>query len=144
FGSFEGYKRRQSIFTFFTVPDAALRAGDFSQAFNTNGSQQIIYNPLTGNPDGTGRQPFAANVIPSNMIDPIALKILNMFPMPNTQGIGAGGYANNYQRQEDRAVYRKNYDAKVNWNRTSTQQLWAKFSHMHAVCDDLSNYLGVP
>src|SRR6185295_4704374 len=64
FGSFEGYKRTQSIFTFFNVPDPALRAGDFSKAFNTNGSLQTIYNPLTGNPDGTGRQPFANNVIP--------------------------------------------------------------------------------
>jgi len=138
FGSFEGYKRRQSLFTFFTVPDAALRAGDFSKALNTNGSLQTIYNPFTGNPDGTGRLPFANNVIPSTMIDPIALKILNLYPLPNTPGIGAGGYANNYQRQEDRAVDRENYDAKFNWNRTSTQQLWAKFSHMHAVVDDLT------
>ena len=51
FGSFEGYKRTQSTFTFFSVPDAALRAGDFSKAFNTNGSLQQIYNPFTGNAD---------------------------------------------------------------------------------------------
>ncbi len=37
FGSFEGYKRTQSLTTFFSVPDAALRAGDFSNARNTNG-----------------------------------------------------------------------------------------------------------
>ncbi len=126
------------------MPDEALRNGDFSKAFNTNGSQQVIYNPFTGNPDGTGRQPFPNNQIPASMINPIAKKILNMYPRPNTQGIGAGGYTNNFQRQEDRQVDRQNYDGKVNWNRTSTHQLWAKFSHMHAVVDDLSNYLGVP
>src|SRR5262249_62319169 len=86
FGSFEGYNRRQSLFTFFTVPDAALRAGDFSKAFNTNGTLQQIYNPLTGNANGAGREQFANNVIPSNMINPIALKILNLFPLPNIQG----------------------------------------------------------
>ena len=32
FGSFEGFRRSQSLFTFFSVPDAALRAGDFSSA----------------------------------------------------------------------------------------------------------------
>src|SRR5436305_8588659 len=32
----------------------------------------------------------------------------------------------------------------MNWNRTSAHQIWAKFSHMHAIVDDLSNYLGVP
>jgi hypothetical protein len=142
FGSFEGYKRRQSLFTFFNVPDEALRRGDFSRALNTNGTQQTIYNPFTGNPDGTGRQPFANNQIPTSMLNPIALKILQLAPLPNIQGIGAGGFTNNYQRQENRQVDRENYDAKFNWNRTSAHQLWAKFSHMNAVVDDLTNYLG--
>src|SRR5207247_646586 len=46
------------------------------------------------------------------------------------------------QRQENRAVDRENYDGKVNWNRTSSHQIWAKFSHMRAIVDDLTNYLG--
>src|SRR5207302_981036 len=78
FGSFEGYNRRQSLFTFFSVPDPALRNGDFSKAFNTNGSVQAIYNPFTGSADGSGRTQFASNQIPSNLINPIALKILNL------------------------------------------------------------------
>jgi Carboxypeptidase regulatory-like domain/TonB dependent receptor-like, beta-barrel len=142
FGSFEGYKRRQSTVTFFSVPDAALRAGDFSKALNTNGSLQQIYNPFTGNADGTGRQQFANNQIPASMINPISLQIMKLAPMPNTAGIGAGGLFNNYQRQENRKVDRENYDVKMNWNRTATHQLWAKFSHMHAIVDDLTNYLG--
>src|SRR5262249_55833272 len=144
FGSFDGYKRRASLFTYFQVPDEALRHGDFSKAFNNNGSVQTIYNPFTGNANGTGREAFPNNQIPPNMLNPIAMKILQLFPLPNTQGIGAGGYGNNYQRQENRQVDRENYDTKVNWNRTSAHQLWVKFSHMHAVVDDLSNYLGVP
>ncbi len=144
FGSFEGYKRDQSLFTFFTVPNAALRAGDFSGAVNTNGSIQTIFNPFTGNPDGTGRTAFAGNQIPGSLIDPIALRVLGLFPLPNTAGIGAGGLTNNYQRQENRTVDRENYDTKFNWNRTSAHQIWAKFSHMNAVVSDLTNYLGVP
>ena len=144
FGSFEGYKREQSLFTFFNVPDAAMRAGDFSRATvsATNSAQQNIYNPFTGNADGTGRQQFPNNQIPANMIDPIALKVLNLFPLPNITGTGTGGLTNNYRRQEDRTVDRKNYDVKVNWNRTASHQIWGKFSHMNAVVDDLTNYLG--
>jgi hypothetical protein len=142
FGSYEGYKSEQSLFTFFNVPNAALRAGDFSGAVNANGSTQIIYDPLTGNADGTGRLPFPGNRIPDNRIDPIARKILNLFPMPNTNGIGAGGLTNNYQRQETRTTDRHNYDLKLNWNRTASHQLWGKFSYMDAVVDDLTNYLG--
>jgi hypothetical protein len=144
FGSFEGYKRTQSLFTFFSVPDDALRAGDFSRAVvsATNSAQQTIYNPFTGNPDGSGRQAFANNQIPTGMINPIALKVLNLFPRPNTTGIGAGGLTNNYQRSETRTVDRKNYDMKLNWNRTTAHQIWGKFSHMSAAVDDLTNYLG--
>ena len=62
--------------------------------------------------------------------------------MPNIAGIGAGGLTNNYQRSEDRTIDRKNYDYKMNWNRTSSHQIWGKFSFMNAVVDDLTNYLG--
>ena len=64
FGSFEGYKQTQNLFQFFNVPTQALRNGDFSHALNANGTQQVIYDPLTGNADGTGRTPFPGNVIP--------------------------------------------------------------------------------
>jgi hypothetical protein len=142
FGSFEGYKREQSLFTFFSVPNEAMRKGDFSQAFNTNGTLQTIYDPSTGNPDGTGRTAFANNQIPASRLDPIALKILQLYPLPNTGGIGAGGLTSNYRRQEDRQVDRDNYDLKLNWNRTAANQIWGKVSYMNAVVDDLTNYLG--
>ncbi len=53
-----------------TVPTAAQRGGDFSQV----GS--ILYDPTT-------RQPFPNNTIPLARIDPIALGLLNYFPLPN-------------------------------------------------------------
>ena len=142
FGSFEGFRRSQSLFTFFNVPNAALRAGDFSGAVNTNGTIQQIYDPTSGTSNGVGRTQFANNQIPTNRIDPIALKVLSLFPLPNKTGIGAGGLTENYQRQEDRTFARDNMDGKVNWNRTSAHQIWGKFSYMNAVVDDLTNYLG--
>ena len=62
FGSFEGYKSNAERFTrASTCRRAALRTGDFSNARNTDGSLQIIYDPSTGNADGTGRLPFPGN-----------------------------------------------------------------------------------
>jgi hypothetical protein len=142
FGSFEGFRRSQSLFTFFKVPDAKLRAGDFSGAVNTDGSIQQIYDPTSGTSNGVGRTQFANNQIPAGRIDPIALKVLALFPAPNSGGTGAGGLDNNYKRQEDRTFNRDNMDGKVNWNRTSAHQIWGKFSYMNAVVDDLTNYLG--
>ena len=39
---------------------------------------------------------------------------------------------------------RDNYDVKINWNRTTANQIWGKFSYMNATVDDLTNYLGPP
>jgi carboxypeptidase family protein len=142
FSSFEGFRRSLSTFQNFSVPDAKLRAGDFSGAVNTNGTIQQIYDPTSGTSNGVGRTQFPGNVIPTNRLDPIALKVLALFPLPNQPGIGAGGLSNNYRRREDRTFARDNADGKVNWNRTSAHQIWGKFSYMNAVVDDLTNYLG--
>jgi hypothetical protein len=143
FGSFEGYKRTNSLFTFFDVPTEAMRNGDFSAATNNAGTQQIIYNPFTGGPNGVNREPFANNRIPTNLINPTSKRIVDLlYPLPNTVGSGLGGLSRNYQREETRTVDRKNYDVKVNYNRTGAHQLWAKYSFMDAVVDDLTNYLG--
>ncbi|HXW08072.1 MAG TPA: TonB-dependent receptor [Vicinamibacterales bacterium] len=143
FGSVEAYKRTSSLNTFFSVPSVAMRNGDFSGALNTNGSLQTIYNPFTGNADGSARTGFSGNVIPSDMINPVSRRIIDLlYPLPNTTGIGAGGLTNNYTRSETRTVDRENYDIKLNFNRTSAHQIWGKFSFMDAVVDDLTNYLG--
>jgi hypothetical protein len=143
FGSYEGYRRTNSLNTFFSVPTEAMRNGDLSNAVNNAGARQVIYNPFSSTAtDGTGRAPFAGNVIPSGLLDPIAQKVLQLFPLPNVQGFGLGGLTNNYTRQETRTVNRDNYDIKINFNRTSAHQLWAKYSFMDAVVDDLTNYLG--
>jgi hypothetical protein len=144
FGSYEGYKQKRNLFTFFSVPNVDLRDGNFSNALNANGTLQVIYDPMTGNQDGTGRTPFPGNVIPADRIHPIARQILGLYPTPNTGGTGAGNLTNNFQREELRTTDRHNFDVKLNWNRTSAHQFWWKFSHMDATVDDLTNYLGVP
>ena len=92
--------------------------------------------------DGTGRQPFANNQIPAEHDQPDRAEDPAAVPDAEHAGHRRRRLTNNYQRQEDRTVDRENYDVKLNWNRTSTHQLWAKFSHMNAVVDDLTNYLG--
>ena len=62
FLSFDGTRQKQGATGLYTVPTDDLRAGDFSKYPN------IIYDPTTGNPDGTGRQPFAGNIY-SQVID---------------------------------------------------------------------------
>jgi hypothetical protein len=63
-----------------TVPTLAERTGDFS-GLTANGLPVTIFNPLT-NP----RVPFAGNVTPASVINPIGSKIVNDYPLPTGPG----------------------------------------------------------
>src|SRR5215203_6142218 len=141
FGSFEGQYQRTTNVGFYNVPPEALRNGDFSHAFNANGTLQVIYDPATGNPDGTGRTPFQNNIIPAIRIGQIARDIQALYPAPNAVGssganVGGLNVSRNFTRDQQRTFDRNNYDGKVNWNRTSANQIWGKYSRMNA---DVSN-----
>ena len=138
FGAWEGQYQTTPQQFFYNVPPSALRVGDFSQAFNPNGSLQVIYDPRTGNPDGTGRVPFPGNVISPDLIDPIAKKIQDLYPLPNATGstsggnVGGSGFVNNFERSLPRKFDRNNYDLKINWSPSSAAQVWGKYEHMGA------------
>ncbi len=63
FLSYEGTGYSQSTPVVGQVPTAAMKAGDLSA------SPTPIYDPRTGNPDGSGRTPFGSNLIPPELID---------------------------------------------------------------------------
>jgi Carboxypeptidase regulatory-like domain/TonB dependent receptor len=122
FGSYNGtYERDNRNTGLVTLPTAAIRAGDFT------GTGTIIYDPHTGNPDGTGRTPFPNQAaIP---IDPIAQKILALIP---TLAPGAPNTLN-YSKSATQKLNRNNFDGKVDWNRTSRHSIFAKYSAMKSV-----------
>ena len=49
-------------------------------------SANPIYDPSTGNPDGSGRTAFTGNIIPSGRISSIAQKVVALIPEPNLTG----------------------------------------------------------
>jgi hypothetical protein len=133
FGSYEGMFERSLGDGFFTVPTADVRAGNFS-AYNVN-----IYDPLTGDVNGTGRTAFAGALIPTNRIHPAAAKMLALIPQPNLRDASGNiPQTNNLYRSAPLIFDRHNYDVKVNWNRTESHQIWTKFSHLNA--DVASSY----
>lgn len=145
FGAYEGYLSDREQYFFRDVPGVRLRNGDFSGAFNANGTLQRIYDPMSANLTGAtaGRVEFPNNVIPADRIHPIAKKVLAYYPLPNVEGSGAGGLTGNYQEVLTSTTRRHNFDIKINWNRTGTHQIWAKTSHMDSVVDD-QHVFGVP
>ena len=88
-------KSRQKLFFFFsydilrnntvgtatyTMPSALERAGDFSQTVTTTGVQVPIYRSHHADP-------FPGNIIPTNRISPQGQAMLNLFPLPDPQGL---------------------------------------------------------
>jgi len=105
----------------YTVPNQTLKNGILTA------SSTPIYDPNTGNPDGTGRTPFQGNVIPIQRLDPIMQKLLNMLPLPNQPGA-----TNNYFITTPQSQTRNTIDAKVNWNPTSKASLFARMGTVRA------------
>jgi hypothetical protein len=107
FWNWEKYQdKNRATFGVTTVPDSALRGGDFSSILTNRqiGTdvagrpifQNVIYDPLNQTTNAAGqliRQPFAGNMLPVSRIDPVSAKILGTFPLPNIADV----LVNNYQ-----------------------------------------------
>ncbi len=135
-----------------TIPTMALRSGDLSASTTT------IYNPFTGNPDGTGRQPLVAssapgvatvqgrngtvdafnpactnaggcpNIIPAALMDPISTKLMAFLPPPTTAGNSNNYFALLAFHKDTDLV-----DAKVDANITDKDRLSVRFSFQRPV-----------
>lgn len=76
FANYEGQRVRKSMTQTFSVPSAALRAGDFS-------GLAPLCDPLAGT---AGCTPFPDNRIPANRIDRVASAFLPSVPLPTSAG----------------------------------------------------------
>lgn len=117
FADWERTTRRQTASALRTIANAALAQGNFA------GTGAVIYDPNTGNADGSGRTPFPNNQIPSNRIDPAAAYMIGLLPKPN-QSV----FPNNYLATGTYQFNRYNADFKVNYNPTDKASLFARYS----------------
>src|SRR5579872_2344287 len=82
-----------------TVPTLAYRTGDFSKALtNRNLGTDLLGRPILENAiydptsdfvssGPTYRNTFVNNIIPPSQLDPVALKIQNLIPLPTSSGL---------------------------------------------------------
>jgi len=114
------------------VPTLDQRAGDFSAwlVAPTGGKTfgaGTIFDPVTGNADGTGRTPFANNTIPMARQSSIARRVQDFYPNPNQ-----AGPSNNFFSAGAPPFARQQIDPKINWNVNDKYSLWGKYSNMLA------------
>jgi hypothetical protein len=141
FGDYQGTRQilAPSAASAQTVPTGNLQysnakaAGyfDFSGLTNTKGDAVVIYDPNTGNPDGTGRTPFPNNRIPLSRVDPAALTLAALIPAPTTTGT-----TGNYVAHLKGNFTTDQYDAKVNFVPSQKSQIFGRFSTQNGTIFD--------
>jgi hypothetical protein len=92
----------------------------------------MIFDPFSGNLDGTGRAVFSddgsPNVIPQSRLNIPMMTLMDLVPLPNQ-----AGDLDNYFNSGTQRLNRNNFDTKINWNRNDKHQLWFKYSIMKAL-----------
>ena len=123
----------------YSVPTPLMRTGDFSELLNgaTNGRGQTIHLYQPGGPTRAANgTPIANNYLTCNgvqnvicpaQLDPIAVGLLNAYPLPN-RGT-AGTTINNYTFQGNASDNTTQYDGRLDWNISPKDQTFARYSY---------------
>lgn len=112
-----------------TVPTEKMRNGDFSELLAL-GPQYQIYNPFTRRAIGGGRyqqDPFPGNIIPRELMSPVALQVLEFIGRPRTAANPDG--TQNYQRPEmkEETDYSSN-SARIDHVLSQSQRIYGRVS----------------
>ena len=113
FADYEGFRQRQGVINVVTVPTLKMRSGDFSEL------SVPIYDALT-----TPRTAFPGNRIPTERLDPIALKYMSLYPLPTS-----GGLANNYASTTVRTQNSSTADVRVDHRFNPSNGVFVRYSY---------------
>src|SRR6185295_9270834 len=129
FFSYERLPQGEPVNTTATFPTLPERQGDFSDQL-LNGRQMNIFNPFSTFTNAAGevkRLPFANNVIPKAMMDPIALAAASYYPEPNLPGITNNWYNTGVLNSVNAQV-----EVKVDHNFTDNDRLTGRYTWRNA------------
>lgn len=96
--------------------------------------QGMVFDPTTGNADGTGREVFSTggvlNVIPTNRLNTGAAAFWKLLPEPNinTGVVTTGTPYNIIGSKAARPLNRQIYTGRLDWNRSQNHTIWGKWS----------------
>jgi hypothetical protein len=109
FGDYEGLRLRQGITFTNSVPSIAMREGNFA-------GLATIYDPLT-------RTPYPNNRMPVSAMDPAAVKIANLWPIPQKPGL-----VNNFILSPNKQDREDKFDARVDHQFGAQSSLFGRYS----------------
>ena len=115
FGAYEGFRQSFADTFLVTVPTMEQRRGVF--AFD-------ILDPATG-------RPFPNRTIPSESIDPLGRKLVDLYPAPNTPGRTQNGRpVDNFAAQRDGRENTHKFDTRADFFASEKDQFMGRFSYL--------------
>ena len=141
FGNWERTRRSAALSGFQTVPSATMLAGNFTGVTTNGTTPVIIYDPVTGKTDGTGRTPFLNNVIPAGRISYAATQMVKLLSAdaPNVAGanlLSANGVNNDFFGSADGEYTRDNVDTRIDYNVSSKSTIFGRYGFQKTLLFD--------
>ena len=114
-----------------TVPTALMRQGNFSELLNPaltkSGTAVKLYEPNSGGARALTCGALQNSYCPGQL-DPIAVRLANLFPAPNSNGART---FNNYVVNRNITDNTFQWDARMDYNISPKDQTFARFSYTH-------------
>jgi hypothetical protein len=124
FADYEGYREKQGQTKVITVPTAAAKGGNFAGV-----AKNGIFDPATTTAVSSGgtttytRTRFPNDVIPTSRFDPLAAKIVALYPNPQTSAL-----VNNYIANPEKLSNLDRGDIRIDHQISTSQTLFGRYS----------------
>jgi hypothetical protein len=127
FAALEAYRETDGSTTVLSVPTPLEAQGNFSQTFNKNGQLQTIYNPLSTNLTTGARTPFAGNIIPLSVQNPVGQALASYYPTASAAYYSQPNYdfTGSYPNRGDQRLFKVDH-LFTNWFRASASYIHQK------------------
>ncbi len=117
FGSYEGTRIREKLTRLSIIPTPAQVGGDFAGVAE-------VYDPASQQADGA-RTRFDNDRIPGHRIDPVASRLIQLYPEPNRAG--AQNYLFNPSRNRDD----DKIDTRFDWRVSDKHTVFVRYSYLN-------------
>ena len=136
FTNYEGFTKRRENVSVNTVPTEAMRRGDFSAV-------RDIYDPFSVRPDPANpgryiRDAFPNRQIPQNRWDPVAVKLINAYPLPQRPGL-----VNNHTSILKEKQMWNQGDGRGDWNVSEKDFVFGRYSRQDTTTTKPSTFPNV-
>jgi hypothetical protein len=137
FFNYEGIRHDSAVTTLSRVPTELERQGDFTQTFVRTSTGAFVpvqlYDPFStrANPGGTGfvRTAFSSAALPGGRLDPVALRAIQDYPLPNRSPDDPTG-RNNFISSAGTISDSNQYNARLDHQISARNRLFFRYSHV--------------